>query len=98
MATEMCRIVFTRRPSAQHKAGRNHYMVAHGIEVSTADYREKDVVFIAPVNSAGGDGGVHIAVPFDHIPELVTALNRMIAGPLGNLVLDAEQGSAGDAE
>lgn len=38
----------------------------------------------------GGHRG-YITIPKSDIPELITALNRMICGPLGQMVLDKEQ-------
>lgn len=83
-------IIFTPRPETRHAIGGGaRDMLAHGICVRTC-YSEAELCAISPLNSAMGTAGVTLVIPFAAVPELVNALNRMISGPLGDLLQDIE--------
>ena len=86
-------IIYTRRPEYWRHGGQRGSMVTHGIRVihpyNTS--KDEDVVILFPLNSAMGTGNCQIVVPFHAVPELIAELNRMIAGPLGLLILENEK-------
>jgi hypothetical protein len=79
-------IIYARRPPVRHRGARGD-MVAHGIRIIPG-YGGNDMMSIYPLNSAMGEGNVRIVIPYAHAHEVARTIDRMIAGPLEQLVLD----------
>lgn len=83
-------IIFSPRVKTKNEVGSHGEAVAHGIRVQHSLYFEDNMAVLRPLNTAMGTSGVRIVLPLNAIPELIQVLSRMIAGPLGDLLLDHE--------
>jgi hypothetical protein len=85
MAQPDCDIAYNRRTGKHNAKGTR--MIAAGIRVVAV---MDNMLMLAPLNSARGTGGIRIALPIEHVPELVRLLNWHVAGPLGRAAIEAD--------
>lgn len=82
---------YVRYTKPMRSGGRNGTATCTGLEIQRFEHSSTvPLVFLQAFNSKERSTvGGFIEIPLDDVPEVILALQQMVAGPLGRLALDA---------